>query len=100
MKRYQITAKNMYNFDEKGFMIGVGQAVKHILTRDKLQSREIIGASQDGNREWVSLLATICTLADVILPALIYQEESGDLRDFLVDDLEKKTVYFATTSIC
>ena len=100
MKRYQITAKNMYNFDEKSFMIGVGQAVKRILTRDKLHSCEIIGASQDGNREWVSLLATIFALADVILLALIYQEEFGDLRDFLVDDLEKETVYFTTTSIC
>lgn len=60
-------------------MIGVGQAVKRILTREELRNGEIIGASQDGNREWVSLLAAICAVADVIPPALIYQGECGNL---------------------
>lgn len=52
MEKYQITAENMYNFDEKRFIIGVEQAVKRIITREELRSGEIIGASQDGNREW------------------------------------------------
>lgn len=60
-------------------MIGVGQAVKRILTREELRNGEIIGASQDGNREWVSLLAAICAVADVIPQALIYQGECGNL---------------------
>ena len=51
MEKYRITAENMYNFDEKGFMIGVGQAVKCIMIREKLRGGEIIRASQDGNRE-------------------------------------------------
>lgn len=32
-------------------MIVIRQAIKHIIIRDKLQSCEIIGLSQDGNRE-------------------------------------------------
>ena len=44
IEKYQITAENMYNFDEKRFMIGVGQAIKHIMIRKDLQSGEIIGA--------------------------------------------------------
>lgn len=57
MEKYRITAENMYDFDGKGFMIGVGQAVKRILTRGELQSGEVIGASQNGNREWELLSA-------------------------------------------
>lgn len=60
-------------------MIGVGQAVKRILTREGLRNGEIIGASQDGSREWVSPLAAISAVADVIPPALIYQGECGNL---------------------
>ena len=87
----------MYNFDEKGFIIGVGQAVKRIMTREELRSGEIIGASQDGNGEWVSLLAAICAVANVIPPALVYQGESGDLRDSWIEDLGEEKVHFAAT---
>lgn len=62
----------MYNFHEKGFMIGVGQAFKLILMREELRSDGIIGSSHDGNKEWVSLLAAICAIADTIPPVFIY----------------------------
>lgn len=54
-------------------------------------------ASQDGNKEWVLLLAAICAVAMKILPVLIYQRESGDLRDIWVDDIGDDTVYFTAT---
>lgn len=74
MKKCQITAENMYNLDEKRFMIGVEQAIKHILTRKKLSSGIIIGvALWNGNRKWVSFLAAIYAIANVFAPALIYQ---------------------------
>ena len=41
----------MYHFDEKKFMKGVGQAIKRIMIRKALQTSEIMGASQDRNRE-------------------------------------------------
>ena len=46
----------MYNFDEKGFMIGVGIIIAQVMTLKEMRSREIIGASQDRNRKWVLLL--------------------------------------------
>lgn len=97
MEKYRITAENMYNFDEKGFMIGIGQAVKHILTREELRSGKIIGASQDGNREWVSLFTCYLRSSRCNPTSLTYQGESGDLRDCWVDDLEEETVHFAAT---
>lgn len=43
--------KNIYNFNQKEFMIGVEQAVKHIITKKELQNSKIISASQDRTRE-------------------------------------------------
>ncbi len=38
----------MYNFDEKVFIIGWGQAVKYIMTREELQSGKIIEGRRMG----------------------------------------------------
>lgn len=62
-----------------------------------MRSGEIMGASQDGNREWVLLLAAICVVVMKILPVLIYQGESGDLRDTWVDNISDDIIYFAAT---
>ena len=57
--------ENIYNFDEKRFMIGVGITLLWVMTHEELNSDEIIGVSQDGNREWISLLVTICMIASI-----------------------------------
>lgn len=51
MEKYRITAENMYNFDEKRFMIGLGQAVKRIMTREELRRGKILGVSKDGSNQ-------------------------------------------------
>lgn len=68
-------------------MIGVGITSVRVITYEELKSDEIIGASQDGNREWVSLFTAICAVASTISPALIYQGKSGNLRDIWTDDI-------------
>ncbi len=62
----------MYNFDEKGFMIEVGITPARVMTLEEMKSGEIIGASQDGNREWVSLLTAVCAVGMRIQPVFIY----------------------------
>lgn len=59
VEKYRITGDN---FDEKGFMIGIGITLARVMTHEELVSGEIIGASQDGSKEWVSLLAAICAV--------------------------------------
>ena len=76
-------------------MIGVGITSARVMTLEEMRSREIIGVSQDRNREWVSLLAAICVIAMKIPPVLIYQGVSGDLRDSWVEDVGDDTIYFA-----
>lgn len=51
VEKFRITGENIYNFDEKGFLIGVGVTSVRVITHEELRSGEIIGASQDGNRK-------------------------------------------------
>lgn len=51
VEKYRITGENIYNFDEKVFMIGVGITSARVMSLEEMRSGEIIGASQDGNRE-------------------------------------------------
>jgi len=38
----------MYNFDEKGFLLGLAKTLKRIMTLGALKSGRIMGARQDG----------------------------------------------------
>jgi hypothetical protein len=45
IEKYGITAENLYNWDEKGFLIGLAHAIKQIMTHHALKKGWIIGAS-------------------------------------------------------
>jgi DDE superfamily endonuclease len=69
------------------------------MSREALDKGRITHAGQDGNREFITLLACICADATYIPPALIYKGEPGYLQDTWFDDVqEEDTVYFATSS--
>ncbi len=88
----------MYNWDEKGFIIGLAQTLKRIMTLGALKSGKIMGARQDGLREFISLLACICADGTKLPPVLIYKGESHDLLDSWVRDFnEGDQAYFAST---
>jgi hypothetical protein len=79
IEKYNITAENIYNMDEKGFIIGFSNVVKRIMSVEALQSGRITNVQTDGNREFISLLAAISADGSSILPALVYKGESHDL---------------------
>ena len=88
----------MYNWDEKGFLLGMAHALKRIMTLDAVKTGRIMGASQDGSRELLSLLACICADGTKLPPALVYRGESYDMLDSWVQDFnEGDQVYFAST---
>ena len=87
IEKYNITAENLYNWDEKGFVIGQSSAVKHIMTQSALEKGRIMGACQDGNCEFISLLACVSADGKSLPPALIYKGMSHDLQDSWVEDL-------------
>jgi hypothetical protein len=44
IEKYKIIAENIYNFNEKGFLIGFRRLLKRIMTRTALESGRITKA--------------------------------------------------------
>ena len=98
MEKYNVTAENLYNWDEKGFVIGMASATKRIMSKDALDSGRIPNASQDGNREFLSLLACIGADGTALPPALVYRGEAGSLLDSWVEDWKMENEAFFAVS--
>jgi hypothetical protein len=79
MDKYNIQHHNCYNIDEKGFLISYLQKVKRIFLKALMKKQKLLGARQDGSREWITLLATICADDSSLPPALIYKAVSSNL---------------------
>jgi hypothetical protein len=79
--------------------MGICRTMKRIVPIDHLRSKKTLGASQDGSREFISLLATICADGSALSPALIYQGASGDLLDTWIEDYDCSSdeAYFAVS---
>jgi hypothetical protein len=98
IENYRITAENIYNFDEKGFLIGFGRSLKRIMTQEALRSGRITKAKQDGSREFISILACISAIGKWVPPLLIYKGESGDLMSTWVDEVKTDSMAHFTVS--
>ena len=98
VEKYNITAENIYNWDEKGFVIGQASATQRIMSNEALESGRITRASQDGSREFISLLACISATGAVLPPALIYKGESSLQDTWLEDWVPGDTAHFAISS--
>jgi hypothetical protein len=81
LSQYDIEPCNMYNMDEKGFMLGILTRSKRVFSRRLYEKGKIKAHIQDGNREWITLLACICADGSHLAPALIYQSASGSIQD-------------------
>ena len=88
MDEHYITADDIYNVDEKGFLIGIALKMHRIMTRKAYEEGRCRQSTQDGNREFITLIACVSALGKVIPPTLLYKGQSRDLQDTWVDDLE------------
>ena len=79
IKKYNLTAENIYNWDEKGFIIGLSQTTKRVMSKEVYDSRRVRQAVQDGSREFITLPACISAIGKALLLALIYKGKSYDL---------------------
>ena len=98
-ERYNITLENTYNMDEKGFMIGQMQKSRRIFAKDTNEDKSLIKSGQDGKREWITVLATICADDTVLSPYLIYKAKSGLVQDSWLEGFEtqKHNCHFGAT---
>jgi flagellar biosynthesis GTPase FlhF len=76
--------------DEKGFLIGVLQKTRRVFDIEQIKKGKLLGAGQDGNREWVTIIGAICMDGTPLPPAIIYQADSGNLQDTWLDKFDPK----------
>jgi hypothetical protein len=81
LSQYDIEPCNMYNMDEKGFMLGVLTRSKRVFSKRLYEEGKIKAHIQDGSREWITLLACICADGSRLEPSLIYQSASSSIQD-------------------
>jgi hypothetical protein len=85
--------------DEKGFLLGVINRTKRVFDVNAKRQGKLLGASQDGNRSWITFLACICQDMTSLPPFLIYQGKPGQVQDtWLTDfDPEHQSAFFSTS---
>ena len=90
---HSILPENIYNVDEKGFMMGLTMKVKVICKREKKNTRK----NQIGKREMITLIETISAEGNVLPPIIIYKGQAhyqgrtalvkaGDTAFFAISD--------------
>jgi hypothetical protein len=99
IEQYGIQPQNMYNMDEKGFLIGYLTKSKRVFTRALFESGKLLGAAQDGNRKWVTVVATICADGTSLSPGLIYEGQPNTIQDTWLEGVnQEEHLAFLTSS--
>ena len=69
MKEFNILPENLYNMDEKGIQLGIGARVTAMIDHDQ----QTVYSIEDGNRELITVIETICADGSVLHPSVIFQ---------------------------
>jgi hypothetical protein len=68
--KYGVHDDDVHNFDESGFQIGVIGTMKVVIGSERCARPNLI---QPGDREWVTLIQSICAARYATLPFIIYK---------------------------
>ena len=85
---YHLEARDIYNMDEKGFLIGLIGRSKRIFSRRQWEKKEVRASLQDGSREFLTVMACCCANGSSLPPALIYAAKKGAIRSSWVEDIK------------
>ena len=98
--KHNVLPKNTYNMDEKGLMIGKIKQHHRIFTQKSLVNGRVLGVNEDGNREWITLMATICADGTWGRLLLIYPSAAHALQDTWLTgvDYTQHNVSFSATA--
>jgi hypothetical protein len=99
IQQYQISEDNIYNMDEKGFLLGRLNKVRRIFSRDLKGSGKLLGAVQDGSRNRSTVAATTCADGTALAPLLIYQSDAGVIQYSWLKDFnpEEQDCFFSSS---
>jgi hypothetical protein len=73
MQEYEVEAENVYNMNEKDFMLGTIGRSKRVFSRQSWEAKSARQAVQDSSREGITVLGCYCADGSGLDPALIYQ---------------------------
>jgi hypothetical protein len=68
--KYCVYDKDMHNFDETGFQMGVIGSMKVVTGSERCSQPDLI---QPGDRKWVTVIQSICSDGSCIPPFIIYK---------------------------
>jgi hypothetical protein len=88
MREYDIRPEGCYNMDEKGFLIGRTYKAKRVFNKDLKASGRLLGAAQDGSREWITVVSCICADGTTLPPLLIYKSKASTMQDSWLEDFD------------
>lgn len=64
-----IPPENIYNMNEKGIQLGIGKRIRALVDRDQRTLYHV----EDGSRELVTIIETVCADGTVLRPCVIFQ---------------------------
>ncbi|KAJ8117808.1 hypothetical protein OPT61_g1085 [Boeremia exigua] len=96
---YNVEPRNTYNMDEKGFAIGVTGKSKRIFDKVLYQSKQYQKSLQDGSREWVTIVATVCADGSALPPGIVYPAAGRAVQASWVDTIDPRIhdTFFTTS---
>ena len=98
MEEYGIDPGQIYNMDEKGLLMGRTTRTHRVFNRAMWDRGELRAALQDGSRQWITIVATICADGTALAPGLIYSSDASTLRSAWVNDIEGQGVFVTATT--
>ena len=95
-----VEPRHTCNMDEKGLAIKLVNRSKRVFSKALWEAGGKHQSLQDGNREWVSTLATICADGPVLSPGVIFTGAPNTLQQSWVEDLNlgKDSIFTTATS--
>jgi hypothetical protein len=72
MEKYNVEPSHIFNMDEKGFALGVTGRSKRVFDKRIYDRKGVTAAIQDGSREWITVLACVCSDGTALSLSLIF----------------------------
>jgi hypothetical protein len=96
LDKHKILSENMYNMDEKGFMLGTLKKSLRIFSKASWKAGKVKEALQDGSREWITVMGCVCEDESSLSPGIIYQGVNRIQSTWLQDvDSSKHHAFFS-----
>jgi hypothetical protein len=93
-----VEPENIYNMDEKEFLKGITGRSKRVFSKQFWEQKRVTAAVQDGSREWITVIAWVCTDGSALPPGLVYQGITR-LQNSWLEDVQagKHEVFFVNS---